>query len=265
MPWIPSPRASYKTLWTRQLLAVRLSPSRIGKKSLSTPHLIILFLIPLRPCSLSTIRDADQIYVVGAGQIIEHGTHNELLSNDTGAYAQLVSAQKLKGRDKPADDEGGKKAGELMTAEEVQEALQEEKPELERQRTGSGRSLASEALDKKKKGLAGQQFGEVDHGMVYLARRMVEINREDATLYFGGIAGAIGECRARLASQSKKVLTMFPPGVCLASGMVYPAFGIVFGQAISSFSLQDRHALRTAGDRNALWYVERGRHVDDRC
>lgn len=36
--------------------------------------------------------------------------------------------------------------------------------------------------------------------------------------------------------------------------MVYPAFGIVFGKAISAFSTQDRHELRHAGDRNALWY-----------
>ncbi|KAG8896650.1 GTPase-activating protein, partial [Tulasnella sp. 408] len=53
---------------------------------------------------LSTIRDADQIYVVGAGEIIEHGTHNELLANENGPYSQLVNAQKLKGRDPASRD-----------------------------------------------------------------------------------------------------------------------------------------------------------------
>lgn len=42
-------------------------------------------------------------------------------------------------------------------------------------------------------------------------------------------------------------------GFDAAGGMVYPSFGIVFGKAISSFALQDHHALRDASDRNALW------------
>jgi ABC-type bacteriocin/lantibiotic exporter with double-glycine peptidase domain len=41
---------------------------------------------------LSTIRNADQILVLSAGQVIERGTHDELLSCG-GAYAALVSSQ----------------------------------------------------------------------------------------------------------------------------------------------------------------------------
>ncbi|KAI9333111.1 P-loop containing nucleoside triphosphate hydrolase protein [Obelidium mucronatum] len=44
---------------------------------------------------LSTIRNADLIVVMGAGEIIEQGTHNELLAKN-GAYANLVSAQALR-------------------------------------------------------------------------------------------------------------------------------------------------------------------------
>jgi len=37
--------------------------------------------------------------------------------------------------------------------------------------------------------------------------------------------------------------------------MVYPAFGVVFANGITGFSLTDNHARRVAGDRNALWCV----------
>jgi len=41
---------------------------------------------------LSTIRDADAIHVLGAGQLLESGTHAELIARD-GAYAAMVRAQ----------------------------------------------------------------------------------------------------------------------------------------------------------------------------
>jgi ATP-binding cassette subfamily B multidrug efflux pump len=41
---------------------------------------------------LSTIRDADVILVMESGQIVEHGSHDELLARH-GAYARLYAAQ----------------------------------------------------------------------------------------------------------------------------------------------------------------------------
>ena len=42
---------------------------------------------------LSTVRNADVIYVVDEGRIIEHGSHDDLIANDSGAYSALVRRQ----------------------------------------------------------------------------------------------------------------------------------------------------------------------------
>ena len=44
---------------------------------------------------LSTIKEADVILVMDKGQIMEQGTHAELLQKN-GAYAQLTNGQRLR-------------------------------------------------------------------------------------------------------------------------------------------------------------------------
>lgn len=44
---------------------------------------------------LSTIKKADKIIVLRKGELVEQGTHDELLRNDAGVYYGLVNAQKL--------------------------------------------------------------------------------------------------------------------------------------------------------------------------
>jgi subfamily B ATP-binding cassette protein MsbA len=41
---------------------------------------------------LSTVKNADRIYTVESGEIVEEGTHDELLSDD-GEYAELYAIQ----------------------------------------------------------------------------------------------------------------------------------------------------------------------------
>ena len=40
----------------------------------------------------------------------------------------------------------------------------------------------------------------------------------------------------------------------ILTGGVYPAFGIVFGRAVDTFSLPNPHERRVQGDRNALYF-----------
>ena len=42
----------------------------------------------------------------------------------------------------------------------------------------------------------------------------------------------------------------------LVSGMVYPAFGLVYSRGINVFSLSDPVTRRHEGDRIALWCVQ---------
>lgn len=48
---------------------------------------------------LSTVRNADIIFVVEKGRVIESGTHDELIENENGAYNNLISRQ-MKAHDK---------------------------------------------------------------------------------------------------------------------------------------------------------------------
>lgn len=44
---------------------------------------------------LSTIKKADKIVVLKKGKVVEEGTHESLLANESGAYWALVNAQKI--------------------------------------------------------------------------------------------------------------------------------------------------------------------------
>ncbi|TRM64132.1 ste6-like protein [Schizophyllum amplum] len=173
---------------------------------------------------LSTIKDADQIFVMGDGLVIEQGTHNELLEKE-GAYARLVQAQKIRevAEAKLGDDADAVDVDNAVP-EDMEKAAAEEIP-LGRQQ--SGRSVASEILEKRAADKAGKKS---KYSVTQLFRRMGAVNSDSYKLYVIGFIAAI------------------------ATGAVYPAFGIVFSQAIGGFSLTDWHAMRHAGDRNALWF-----------
>ena len=158
---------------------------------------------------------------MGDGVILESGTHTELLHDENGPYARLVAAQRLK-ESQVEEDESGTT---VDVADDMEAAAREEIP-LGRRDT-STRSLASEILEKNR-----QQHPEGEekcYNMFYLFKRIGSLNPPGYRAYF------IGTCAA------------------ICTGMVYPAFGLVYAKSISGFSLQDPQGRRHAGDRNALW------------
>ncbi|KAI0284634.1 P-loop containing nucleoside triphosphate hydrolase protein [Russula aff. rugulosa BPL654] len=179
---------------------------------------------------LSTIKDADCIYVMGGGVVLERGKHDELLSNEDGAYSRLVAAQRLReardeihvGDEVTIGQESCEKAVE--SSADIEKAAMEEVP-LGRRNTS--RSLASEIIEKRE--AQGSSKQEKEHSMLYLFKRMGRINRGEWKQYLLGTIFAI------------------------ATGAVFPAFGIVWAQAVTSFSDPTPQERRHAGDRNALW------------
>lgn len=53
---------------------------------------------------LSTVRDVDRILVLHNGQIVQSGTHEDLLTNSGGLYSKLVNFQNLGNRETNLDD-----------------------------------------------------------------------------------------------------------------------------------------------------------------
>ncbi|KAM0748705.1 P-loop containing nucleoside triphosphate hydrolase protein [Meredithblackwellia eburnea MCA 4105] len=182
---------------------------------------------------LSTISGADQIIVMSSGRILESAmstaqdsAHSILLSNPKGAYTRLVAAQRF--REQRASEAQTRENSKPLTREELDELARNEKPQLDIQRTGTGRSAASVALEKLREGdlKAGQPKSR---GLFSLIYRLLKMNTGSRFEYLIGVVSAI------------------------TAGCVYPIFGIIFGGLISVLSSTNRAELRAGGDRYALY------------
>ncbi|KZT57970.1 multidrug resistance protein 1 [Calocera cornea HHB12733] len=186
---------------------------------------------------LTTIKDASQIYVMDNGMVVEHGTHDQLVSFD-GPYSRLVNAQKLR-----EDTHHGGEEEVLLTGIETRtsatddaESIASAKPEVdirpsrELARSVTLRSIASATTNKDAKGNPDNTLApDKNYSIWYLFYRMGKLAKE-ALPYYG-----VGTCFA------------------MVTGMVYPVFGIVYGGAIMGFQ-GTGDALRSAGNYNALLF-----------
>ena len=179
---------------------------------------------------LSTIRDADLILVMGGGEILEQGTHNQLLENETGPYALLVSAQKLAVNEaatanQEADETVASGSDEALALAGPDSPMSEKMVQLARATTG--RSLASIAMEdyrKREEAEAGDGKPKFHWGLYW---RLIKFNR---------------------GSRNKYIISTI---ASICSGMVYPALAILFGSALTDFQIQDMDEFRHALNKKA--------------
>lgn len=180
---------------------------------------------------LATIKNADQILVMGGGEILEQGTHNSLLENPDGAYAQLVANQKLSqaAAENASDDVEVLDDDEIIAVPGSPSSPLKEKSGFNLRRSVTGRSVASALLEQQRLQREAKEKTEGKISFMTLFFRLLKLNGAHWKWYSLGTVGAI------------------------ASGMVYPALSILFGKAMGDFALpndQIKDALRV----KAQWY-----------
>ena len=133
---------------------------------------------------LSTVKDVDQIFVMGEGTVLEQGTHQELLDRG-GPYARLVQAQKLREATQTLEEDIT-----VVNNSDLEKAVAEEIP-LGRQDTL--RSVTSDMARKKSDERKKNEVDENDYSFLYLFGRIGQLASPWYRMY--AIAGccAIGK------------------------------------------------------------------------
>jgi ATP-binding cassette subfamily B (MDR/TAP) protein 1 len=179
---------------------------------------------------------------MGEGYVIESGTHDELLAMN-GGYSRLVQAQKLReGKTEQYSLDESQEASEEPV--DMEKAAREEIP-LGRRSTRQ--SLASEILEQRRKTEVGEKHDNDDLALPYIFTRMGGLIRDQWKNYILGCCFAASEFHNTVRSirGAKRFFSV--------TGMVYPAFGIVFAKGLEGFAQVDPQTRRHDGDRNALW------------
>ncbi|KIK26702.1 hypothetical protein PISMIDRAFT_8742, partial [Pisolithus microcarpus 441] len=172
---------------------------------------------------LSTIKDADQIFVMGEGIVLEQGTHSELIARN-GAYARLVQAQKLR---EAKEGETEADIGVVSTAEDKEKVIADDVPLARRE---TKQSVTSDLARQKNEERGKAEVDENSYGLMYLFRRVGSLNPDGYRFYVIGTIAA------------------------MTTGMIFPVFAIIYGQALAGFSQPDASVRRHDGNMNALWF-----------
>ncbi|KAI3846864.1 hypothetical protein MKX03_008457 [Papaver bracteatum] len=178
---------------------------------------------------LSTVKNADTIVVIHQGNIVEKGSHLELLNDPDGAYCQLISLQ------------------EVNKEPEANTLI----PEIRKSSGNNLHSLTILPLDQPSSGLGIQEKFMVPHDNNVDSpeeKPQMPIKEKDQKVSF-----------LRLARLNKPELHILLFGVLFAvvNGIVFPAYAIMFSGMITTF-YEPPSKLRKDSRFWALMYVALG-------
>ncbi|KAJ2366956.1 hypothetical protein IW150_005800, partial [Coemansia sp. RSA 2607] len=167
---------------------------------------------------LSTIRDADVIYVVAQGGVLEYGNHEQLLAKQ-GAYAKLVEAQHLR-QSLERGVQGSEPASETASDDEGNSVADDDKnaqlavaKRVSVQRTTTGRSTDSQQPDDD---AVAADSPDAKKSSLRALYTLIKMNRRFATAFIPGT-----------------LLTV-------VDGASFPCFSIVFSNMIVAIAIQDK-------------------------
>ncbi|KAF8320495.1 P-loop containing nucleoside triphosphate hydrolase protein [Clavulina sp. PMI_390] len=147
---------------------------------------------------LSTIKNADRIYVIGDGLVIEAGTHDELLETTDGPYSRLVNAQALREQQENKGvlpKEGADDSSLLDATEPDSEPKTTVDADPKAKDVSTLTRVATKASAKSgAKAEAEDELPKYSSG--YLIKRMAAINKISLRDYALGTVGAIGNMSA---------------------------------------------------------------------
>lgn len=141
---------------------------------------------------LSTIKNADRIFVIGDGRLIESGSHDDLLQDSNSAYARLVNAQALREQQESLETDE-----DPVPAEQRLEAISKaDMAENLETFTVDGKSDIWIPLDDvpSVSGLVAKTKvpRERTYPVSYIAKRLAKINKDCGHVYAIGAIAALG-------------------------------------------------------------------------
>ena len=134
---------------------------------------------------LSTIRNSDTIFVLKNGEVVEQGTHEELLSKPTGVYHALVATQESR-KATPGTDPG------LSVSIQHEETFQTAKGEEDRQATPESPHKQM-LIGKSPEQLEKERIAAINKSYSIPWRRLWSYSKPERWLYIPAIFGAFAK------------------------------------------------------------------------
>ncbi|KAH0763482.1 hypothetical protein KY290_019555 [Solanum tuberosum] len=197
---------------------------------------------------LTTIRNADLIAVVNLGNLVEQGTHDELIKDPDGAYSQLVQMQQ---KNKHVENTKGK---------EIEDSNAQKSLSCSKNPSGRSRRFSISSRKSASKGASSRFSLAYDLGVTAAVDFHESIRRDDGAESSEYIVDSNRNVSTRklmsLAYLNKPEVPIMLVGTVAASinGAVYPVFGLLISTAIKIF-YESHHELRKDSRFWALMFV----------